>query len=230
MAWTPSLWLCFSASESATDEIVMTTPLDQLEQNRVGWVKAARLFSNIVSPPVIFAIVGFLVAFKAAPPPQALMWGAFYGIMVSLMPILFVLWLLHTGRVKELHMSDTRERTIPYILAVGCATTVYVVVSLFNGPELMKCLALFNIVTLAILGVVNYFWLISFHATAVSAAWLIVYLLYGPMASLLVVPFVALVAIVRLYLRRHTPAQVVAGLALGLLTVGALAQLGCFVV
>lgn len=207
----------------------MSVPLDRHEHNRTGLVKAARLFSNIVSPPVIFAVVGFLVAFKAAPPLQAVLWASFYGIMVSLVPILFVVWLLRTGRVKELHMSNTRERNLPYLSAVVCALVVYAVLWLFDGPELMQCLALFNALTLGSLAIINRFWLISFHATAASSATALVFLLYGWQAALIAGVFVVLIVIVRLYLKRHTPGQVVAGLALGLATVWTLTPFGCFV-
>ena len=90
----------------------MSSPLDWHAENRTGRVQAARLFSNIISPPVMFALMGYLLAFAALPPAQAVVWGTVYGVFISLVPILFVLWMLNTGRVAELHMSDTRERQI----------------------------------------------------------------------------------------------------------------------
>lgn len=207
----------------------MTTPRDQYADNRTGTVRAARMFSNIVSPPVIFAVMGLLLALEAAPMPQALFWAALYGFMVSLLPILFVLWLLKTGRVAELHMSNTKERHLPYISAVLCAAVLYGIVWLLDGPELMKCLALFNIVTLSILGIINSFWLISFHATAITAAWAIIFLTFGRQASIIVAVLVVLVVIVRLYLKRHTLSQIIAGIALGISSVLLLTEFGCFV-
>jgi membrane-associated phospholipid phosphatase len=207
----------------------MTNPLDQQEHNRTGAVRAGRLFSNIVSPPVILAIMCLALSLKVLPLGQALAWAATYGFLVSLLPILFVLWFLKTGRIKELHMSNTGERHLPYLIAVNCGFIMYGLVILFEGPQLLKCLALFNIVTLAALGVINARWLISFHATAIAAAWMITGLVFGWAASLIVLPFVIGVVVVRLYLKRHTPAQVVAGLALGIISVWSLTWFGCFV-
>jgi membrane-associated phospholipid phosphatase len=207
----------------------MTSPLDQQEHNRTGLVRAGRLFSNFVSPPVIFAVIGLALSLQALPIGQALLWAAAYGFVVSLLPILFVVWFLKTGRIKELHMSDTGERHLPYLIAVICGIIFYGLVVLFGGPQLLKCLAVFNIITLAALGLVNARWLISFHATAIAAAWLITGLVFGWAASLIVLPFVIGVVVVRLFLKRHTPAQVVAGLALGLLSVWSLTWFGCFV-
>lgn len=206
----------------------MSSPLDQQEHNRTGLVHAGRLFSNFVSPPVIFAVMGLALSLKILPLEKALPWAAIYGFVVSLLPIIFVLWLLKTGRINELHMSDTRERHLPYLIAVACGLFVYSLVTLFDGPQLLKCLAVFNIITLAVLAVINVKWLISFHATAIAAAWAIIGLVFGWEASLLVLPFVIGVVVVRLYLKRHTLSQVVAGLALGILSVWSLTLFGCF--
>ena len=81
---------------------------------------------------------------------------------------------------------------------------------------------------LTALGLINAFWLISLHSTGVMAAFVIIGLVFGWTASLIVVPFVISVCWVRLYLKRHTPAQVVAGLLLGVASVWVLTLMGCF--
>ncbi len=207
----------------------MSTPRDWHESDRTGLTRAARLFSNIVSPPVIFAVMGLVLSLYALPLPQALAWAALYGLFVSLMPILFVLYLLNTGRVKELHMSDKGERHLPYVVAVVSAIVFLIIVRLADGPQLLRCLSIFNVVALTALALINMRWLISFHATAVAAAWTITALVFGWQASLIVLPVVALVVAVRLFLKRHTVAQVIAGLALGVASVWVLTLIGCFV-
>ena len=207
----------------------MTSPRDWHASDRTGLTRAARLFSNIVSPPVIFAVMGLVLSLYSLPLTQALTWAAIYGLFVSLLPILFVLWMLSTGRVEELHMSDTGERHLPYIVAVVCAIVFLAIVNIADGPELLRCLGIFNVIALSALALINTRWLISFHATAVAAAWTIVGLVFGWQASLLVLPLVAIVVVVRLYLKRHSVEQVIAGLALGVGSVWALTLIGCFV-
>ena len=207
----------------------MPAPLDQQEHNRKGIVAAARLYSNIVSPPMIFAVLGLALALHVLPLAQALAWAATYGFIVSLLPIIFVLWLLRTGRIGELHMSNTGERHLPYLAAVLCGIIVFALVTLLDGPDLLKCLAIFNIVALSALGLINARWLISFHATAIAAAWMISWLLFGWQASLVVLPFLIGVVAIRLYLKRHTLTQVVAGLLLGILSVLSLTWFDCFI-
>lgn len=206
----------------------MLKPLDHFVHDRIGMVKAARLYSNIVSPPVMFAVLGLVISWQERPFWPGLAWALTYGFLVSLLPILFVLYLLHTGRIAELHMSNTRERHIPYLAAVGCALGTYALVTLLHGPETLRCLALFNALELAALGIINIYWLISMHATGIMATMMIVGLVFGWAASLIVLPFVISVGWVRLYLKRHTPAQVIAGLILGVFSVLSLTLMGCF--
>jgi membrane-associated phospholipid phosphatase len=206
----------------------METPRDHHVLDRTGTVRAARLFSNVVSPPVMFAILGLAFALYEMPSLEGLLWAAVYGFFVSLLPILVVLYLLRTGRIAELHMSNTGERHLPYVVAVLSALVAYLLITQLGGPGLLACLALFNAIELFLLGIINFFWLISLHSTGIMASFLLVGLVFGSAASLLVLPFVFLVCWVRLYLKRHTPMQVTAGLVLGTAVVYAMTLMGCF--
>ena len=206
----------------------MSVPRDHSASTTVGAVRAARLFSNIVSPPVIFALLGLALALAELPFWPGLFWAALYGFCVSLAPIIYVVYLLRTGRISDLHMSAPGERHSPYIVSVLGSITAFILISEFGGPELVACLAIFSIITLAALALITYFWLISIHAASIAAAALVMGLVYGPWSAILLLPLVALVSWVRLYLRRHTPAQVGAGLALGVGVVALVTLFGCF--
>lgn len=205
-------------------------PLDQLAQNRTGLVKAARIFSNVISPPVMFAVVGLAFGLHALPNWSGFFWAAVYGLLTSLAPILVVLYLLKTGRITELHMSNTRERNIPYLSGILFSAIAYGLIAGFNGLDLLRCLTLFNVIELTALLVINQFWLISLHSTGAMATAVLVGLIFGwPTSLLLAGPMVISVCWVRLFLKRHTPAQVVAGLVLGTAVVLALTPFGCFI-
>jgi membrane-associated phospholipid phosphatase len=207
----------------------MPTPLDHFKADRTGIVRAARLFSNIVSPPVMFALLGLAFALESLPLWPGLLWAVVYGFFVSLLPILVVLYLLRTGRIAELHMSNTRERYLPYVTAVLSAATAWAIIVLFDGPELLRCLAIFNVIELVALGLINTVSLISLHSTGIMATMLLVGLVFGWTAAVVIVlPFVILVCWVRLYLKRHTVWQVVAGLGLGMFSVYLMTVIGCF--
>ena len=203
-------------------------PRDHYLADRIGLVRLARLFSNVFSPPALFAAVGLALAWAELSLWPGLVWAAAYGLLVSLAPILFVLYLLHTGRIEELHMSNTAERHLPYLVAGLGALLLLGLMVLLDGPRLLRCLAWINILTLALLALINRFWLISFHATAAMAMLFVIWLIFGSLAGLLLLPLVGLIVAVRLYLKRHTVAQVVAGILLGSAVVLVPAWMGCF--
>jgi membrane-associated phospholipid phosphatase len=176
----------------------------------------------------MFALLGLAISWKELPFWEGLFWAAVYGFWVSLMPSLVVAYLLKTGRISDLHMSNVRDRRIPYTASVIGSLIALAIIHLFNGPELLRCLAIFSVVELAALAIITNFWLISIHATAIASVTIISGLVFGWWTLLLLLPVVAAVCWVRLYLRRHTVQQVVAGLALGVATVGLLLQFGCF--
>jgi hypothetical protein len=206
----------------------MMKPRDHFAVDRVGLIGLARTFSNIVSPPVMFAVMGLLLSLHALPLAPALVWAAVHGFLVSLAPILYVLYLLRTGRIVELHMSDVRERHGPYLAATFGALAFLSLTLVFDAPQLLRCLGLFNVVTLASLGLINTRWLISFHTTAATSMVLLAWNVLGGSVGLLLLPVLLLVIVVRLYLRRHTLAQIFAGLVLGAGSVYFLTLLGCF--
>lgn len=207
----------------------MSIPRDQLVEDRTGLVKFARVFSNVVSPPVMFAALGIAFALYEQPFWPGIGWAALYAFIVSLAPIIGVLYMLKKGIISELHMSNTRERHLPYIMAVAFAALAYGLITWFQGPTLLRCLALFNIIELSALGIINMFWLISMHSTGIMATFVLTGLVFSWEAGLAIVfPFVIAVSWVRLYLKRHTPAQIIAGLALGTITVLSLTFISCF--
>lgn len=194
-----------------------------------GWVRVARIFSNIISPPVIIATLGLALSLKELPTWQGLLWAAVFGLCVSLAPSLFVVYMLRSGRISDLHMNTRQERRWPYVTSVLGSAIALALIMIFGGPELLRCLAIFSLIELAILGFITNFWMISIHATSITAATVIVGLVFGLIPALLLLPLVLVVSWVRLYLRRHTFAQVGAGITLGAMTVFVTALGGCFV-
>lgn len=205
----------------------MDQPRDYSSHTTIGSIRTARIFSNIISPPTIFATLGLALALFELPFWQGMVWAAIYGFWVSLMPILFVVYLLRKGQISDLHMNTTAERRLPYIVSVIGAIIAYLFIIVFNGPDLLKCLAVFSVVSLAALAIITNFWKISIHTTSMAAATVISYLVFGPLVGFLLVPLLLLVTWVRLYLRRHNLAQVTAGILLGGITAMVIFTLGC---
>jgi hypothetical protein len=189
-------------------------------------IEWARVFSNIVSPPTIFAAIGFPVAWRDLPFWPGFLWGWLYAICISGIPMLVVVFLLRTGRIGDLHMRHARERHIPYLVTFLCAVGGWVVLRFAGGPRLLGMVLLCNAIGLAMLGLINVVWLVSNHSGSISGATVLMGLMYGPGAVVAMLPLVAMVFAARLKLRRHTMAQLVAGVAVGAAPVLLFAALG----
>ena len=114
-------------------------PRDHAESD--GRVKLARTITHIISPPTMFAALGWAIAFYAYPTFAAgLLWGALHGLLISLLPILYVVWLLQTGRITDISMTR-KERRIPYFVGAGFALFAFV---LFCCARSARCNALLD--------------------------------------------------------------------------------------
>jgi membrane-associated phospholipid phosphatase len=191
--------------------------------------RQVRYATYVISPPTVFAGLGYALAWVARPEFwPGLAWGTFYGVATSLLPLLFVVWMRLTGRVGSITMTR-RERTVPYFLAVIAALGAWALLVAIDGPLLLRCLTLVNALALGGLGLINLGWKISNHAAAVGAGAMIAGLVFGALTGWLLAPVAVAVCVARVWLRKHTTGQVVAGLALGVAVVLGLARTGCFV-
>jgi hypothetical protein len=203
-------------------------PLDILPHNRTGLVRAARIFSNIASPPSLFAAAGFVFALVEYPSLEGFLLAVIYGTLASLLPFLYVAYLLKTNRISDLHMSDPGERRIPYIIGlVGAGFALFVVYNKV-GPSLLTALILCHIIAMLALTLLNNYWLVSAHVASATALMIFAGFAFGYTRSLYLLPLVGITFYVRWFLKRHTMGELVSGLFVGTGTVLLLASIGVF--
>lgn len=210
------------------DPLTMKRPRDYSADVTKGAVRLARTFSNVVSPPVIFAVLGLALSWQQLSFWPGLLWAAVFGFWVSLAPILLIVYLLRTGRITDLHMNTAQERRLPYLSSVVCTLIALTLLAVFTGPELLRCLAVYSLLSVIALGLINVFWLISIHMASITAATVISGLVFGPAAAALLAPLTMLVFLARLFLRRHTVPQLLAGALVGIVCVMTVWTSGCF--
>lgn len=184
------------------------TPRDTTTSS--GLVGAARLFSNIVSPPVMFIAVGLAAAFSAGINAAAVRWAILYVSCIALLPLLYILYGLRTGRILDVSMARD-ERHLPYLIGFVGALLAWLAMRAGGAPDQLRCVTLFTVLGLGSLGLINTAWQISHHAASSTGMTLLLGAMYGPGVGWALVPLVLLVWAARIYLRRHTPAQVAAG-------------------
>lgn len=146
-------------------------------------------------------------------------------ILTAVIPGLLILLLVRNGAASDTELSNRRERVVPYLIII---TSLLVCLAYFHKMRLPFWLAAVIIgscVALVAALFINFAWKISSHTLGTGG------FLGGVMGGadihminpfwcfILVILIGGLVAMSRIYLKRHTPMQAYAGFALGLLSV-----------
>jgi membrane-associated phospholipid phosphatase len=183
---------------------------------------AARLATEAFSPAVLAVLVPVVVGARVADPPLlGVAWGALAALFVGVVPYLVIRLLMRTGRIHgDHHVPDRRERALPIALALVSIAAGLVLLAVLGAPVAVTT---FGVVTMAVVlavGVVNLVWKLSGHAAVVATCAVVVLIAYGPLSLLISVPIVLWVLWSRVRLGAHTPAQVLAGAAVGTVLAG----------
>ncbi|MAS34990.1 MAG: hypothetical protein CL610_13355 [Anaerolineaceae bacterium] len=186
-----------------------------LNRASLSW---ARLVSNLLSPPVVWAVMVFPIAFRdATSRQQAVSWALVYGVLVCIMPMVYVGWMVRRGSISDLHMGVREERIRPFIVSLVCTAIAWWALRLMGAPPIIPLFALFSLVQIAVMALITLVWQISMHAMSISSAAVAAFAFFGPLWALPILPLVILVGAARLNLKRHTLAQVIAGTAVGVM-------------
>lgn len=185
-----------------------------LDSPGVAW---ARLVSDILSPPMVWGFLAFPIAFRDAPSrEQAILWASTYILLVCALPIIYIALMVRRGKITDIHMKVREQRFRPFIVSLICTTIAWWTLRFMGAPPVLPIFALFSLVQIGTIALITTVWQISLHAMSISSAVITMAVLYGFIPALLTVPLVLLVSAARLKLKRHTPAQVIAGATLGM--------------
>jgi hypothetical protein len=183
----------------------------------------AKFVSDVVSPPVIWALMSFPIAARNAPSSSAaLSWAVVYIVLVSAVPVLYILIQVRRGNITDMHMPDREERIRPFIVSAITATIAVIVLNQMNASSLMIIFTISSLIQIVLMALITTLWQISIHSVSVTGVAVTLGAMYGLIAGLIMIPVVVLVAVARLRLRRHTRAQVIAGIVVGGISVGLL--------
>lgn len=179
----------------------------------------ARIFSTAFNP-FLTALGLFVVLAHTLAPDDASFWRLLLASTAfsSIGPMLYVLRLYATGRVTDLDMSIRAEREAVFSVFVFFYFAGTAALWAMHAPVLIVATMAGYTASCVVVGIITRYWKISMHALGVTAPLVIFFYLYGDRP----LPFVVLVPLVgwsRVFLRAHTPLQVIAGSALGFTTV-----------
>ena len=178
----------------------------------------ARLVSDILSPPIVWALLAFPIAFSEADSTQqAMTWAGLYILLVCIAPIIYIAWMVKRGSITDIHMKVRQQRLRPFIVSMLTTGIAWFILRLMGAPGMMPTLALFSLIQLAVMALITLAWQISIHAISISGATVALAVIFGSIPALLSAPTILIVGAARIKLKRHTPAQVIAGTVVGMI-------------
>lgn len=178
--------------------------------------KWARLVSDVLSPPVVWGAFAFPIAFRfAESETQAWLWAVVYILLVCLLPVFYIAWMVYRGKISDMHMQQRSERYLPFLVSILCTTAAWWTLRFLGAPAILPLLALFSLAQIIVMALITLVWQISMHAMSITGVAIAAALIFGIGAALLTIPLIMLVGAARLNLKRHTPAQVLAGTFVG---------------
>jgi membrane-associated phospholipid phosphatase len=179
-------------------------------------LRVARLVGELLSPPPILAVLALVVAWDSSPTPaMAILWGGIAAVSASVLPYALILRGVRRGRLSDKNISLREQRIRFAVVAITSILTGLAVLAAFDAPAEMVALQASIAVGVACGWVITIWWKISVHAAIAAGAATVLLLVFG-LALLVVWPLVALIAWSRVQVGDHTPAQVLAGIALGI--------------
>ena len=183
----------------------------------------AQIISDVVSPPVVWAVMAFPIAARNAPTPEAAFtWALLYIFLLAFLPSLYVILQVRRGNITDRHMPLREERIRPFIVSLISGTIATVVFGFIGTSLTMWLFVISNLIQLMLMTLITMFWQISIHMISITAAVIMIGALFGIVPALILSPLILIVALARLKLHRHTRAQVIAGVVVGGLSVSAL--------
>ena len=173
----------------------------------------ARRLSSTLTPPLCAAAAAVAAAAHGGT-AAAWGWAALLIAVGVLPPTGYVLFLRRSGRLSDLHMNVREERRRPLAGAVAASAAALGLLWAGGAGSLITLVAAVQTAQALLFLGVTLRWKISAHCAGCTGLAVVCWWLYGA-GALALFALVPLVAWSRVFLRRHTLGQTVAGTAAG---------------
>jgi hypothetical protein len=201
-------------------------PLDFSPNTGSLGVRAARLYSDFFSPPSIYSIFAFIIAWTHLPFLIGTVHAAIFGVLTALIPMIYLLKKMKQGELDDIHLSQPGERTVPYLLGAIGSLIAYIALRMIGSSTIFLTFILTVITGLTALALINKKWMVSAHTASITAVVSFVGFVFAPKFALIISPLIISTFLIRLYLKRHTFIELFVGVVLGFLVVSGYAALG----
>ena len=131
---------------------------------------------SIVCYPLFIPTYGMVLymlamVYRTPSLPSIYVWLNIIGtfVLTALIPIVLIIILWKQGKVSSLHMTNSKERTMPYAYSIACfGFWCYFVGQTMHLPKVWLFIAIGATVALLAVTIINRWWKISAHLTALE--------------------------------------------------------------
>jgi membrane-associated phospholipid phosphatase len=188
------------------------------DQNISFKEKLANFISTITNPPLIAIPVFLVINYTLLYGIEWLWFSTLSIFFVSILPIITSsLWIKKKN--LEVDMPQREDRIYPLLLVILSYIIGVMVLYILGAPQLTTVLMFCYLTNTIVVLMISLYWKISIHAMGIAGPATAIIYLFG-WTGLLFSLLVPLVLWSRLYLKRHTPTQLMVGTALGYLLTG----------
>lgn len=165
------------------------------------------LFSPYITAVVFIVIISYNFSENLG---QFFPWMITFLLFGVIIPGFYVLWLLEARLIHDLHISDAKDRKIPFLLAGASSLVGAILLYILGAARPVTVVGFayaFNVIVVALLTQV---WKVSIHTALFSALATVAIILFGTQFWWLYLFLIPLVWS-RIHRQRHTIWQAVAG-------------------
>ena len=203
-------------------------PLDLHTKGKNLKVRGARLYSDIFSPPSVYAAFALILALDLYPILTGLLHSALFGILTSLLPMVYILLKIRSKQLHDIHLSEPGQRTAPYLLGASGAAVSYLILRSIGSNPVFLGFIITVVIGLLSLALINTSWMISAHTASITAVVAVTWVTFGLILALSISPLIISTGLIRYYLKRHSFLEIFSGALLGALIVSLVVVLGLF--
>jgi len=171
--------------------------------------QVARLISICFDSSILSLIIFPVIGWEAAGWP-GVAWSLVAVLILTGLPLAYILIGMRRGWVSDLELSRREDRPRFILVSLSCDVLALVVLGRGGAPYALWLFALIYASLGVTMFTISNFWKISLHMVSVGGFSTVLVYAFGPAAwwTFLSLPVVAWA---RLYRKKHTPAQLIAG-------------------
>jgi hypothetical protein len=184
--------------------------------------RVARVVTELTGPANTVAVLVLSVAISSAPrTPAGIIMAIVATLFAAVIPFVYVVWRVKSGRLTDHHISVRTERTVPIIVGLASVAIGLTLILIAGAPSRLLALFITGLSGMIVVLLVTRRWKISVHLSAFAGAAVISGFAFNLPVGILIASFIPLVAWSRVELNDHTWPQVTAGTLAGLIVCGA---------